>query len=115
MDSQRATSTFCPVRWRQGLKRKNLKLQGWNLNFFFTGGKPEFTQITGGKNILIFFLLPCWHKMFTKLTHLLDKFFYFSLPIKVMLCVSVTYMCTSNRKINIEHFLNEMANKLRAL
>jgi len=27
-------------------------LEGWNLSFFFTGGKPELAQITGGKNIL---------------------------------------------------------------
>jgi len=45
MHSQRVTSAFCPVRWPQGLKRKNLNLHGWNLNFFFTGGKPEITGV----------------------------------------------------------------------
>jgi len=51
MHSQYVTSAFCLVRWPQGLKRNNLKLQGWNLNFFFTGGKLELAQITGGKDI----------------------------------------------------------------
>jgi len=56
MHSQRVTSAFCPVRWAQGLKRNNLKLQGLNLNFvFLQGGKPELAQIKGGKNILIQF------------------------------------------------------------
>jgi len=31
---------------------KIFKLQGWNLNNFFTGGKPEITNITGVKHIL---------------------------------------------------------------
>jgi len=50
--TQHATSAFCPVRWPHGLKRKNFKLQSWNLIFFLQGGKPELAQITGGKNIL---------------------------------------------------------------
>jgi len=28
---------------------KKFKLQGWNLNFMFIGGKPELAQITGVK------------------------------------------------------------------
>jgi len=46
--TQHATSAFCPVRWAQGLKRHNLKLQGWNLNFFLQEGKPKLAQIKGG-------------------------------------------------------------------
>jgi len=46
--TQHATSAFCPVRWAQGLKRNNLKLQGWNLNFFLQWEKPELAQITRG-------------------------------------------------------------------
>ena len=55
--TQHATSAFCPVRWPQGLKGKNLKLQGWNLNFFFTKGKLELAQIKGGKDILTLYFL----------------------------------------------------------
>jgi len=35
---QHATLALCPVRWPQGLKRKNFKLKGSNLNFFFLHG-----------------------------------------------------------------------------
>jgi len=53
MHSQRATrlamSAILQSHMSQGLKSKNLILQGWNLNFFFTGGKPEFAQIRGVK------------------------------------------------------------------
>jgi len=48
--TQLATSAILHSHMGQGLKSKNLILQGWNLNFyFFTGGKPELAQITGVK------------------------------------------------------------------
>jgi len=47
--TQLATSAILHSHMVQGLKSNNLILQGWNLNFFFTGGKPELAQITGGK------------------------------------------------------------------
>jgi len=34
-----------------GLKSKNLHITGWNLNYIFTGGKPELAQITEDKDI----------------------------------------------------------------
>jgi len=40
-------------RQRQGLKRKNLKLQGWNLNFFFYKGENRNSpKLQGSKDIL---------------------------------------------------------------
>jgi len=50
--TQLATSAILHSHMSQGLKSKNLILQGWNLNFFFTGGKSELAQITGDKDIL---------------------------------------------------------------
>jgi len=50
--TQLVTSAILHSHMVQGLKSKNLLLQGWNLNFFFTWGKLKLTQITGGKNIL---------------------------------------------------------------
>jgi len=59
--TQLATSTILHSHMVQGLKSKNLILQGWNINFFLQGSKPEHAQITEGKNILTLFFLEILH------------------------------------------------------